>query len=82
MNDVILLFGVNDFEREHWPELPELIERRGQVLSRRAGPRTPQPTDHAWEPVVVYAPDELTEEEFQDLYQANRDHVIELSLKY
>lgn len=82
MNCVILLYGDNDYERERWPDLPDLTERRGLVLSRRAGPRTPLPTDHDWEPVSVYAPDDLTEEEFQDLYAANRAHVAELNLKY
>jgi len=82
MNDVILLYGTNDFERERWDDLPELVERRGLVLSRKAGPRTPLPTDHDWEPVSIYASDDLTEEEFQELYEANRVHVTELNLKY
>lgn len=82
MNSVILLFGENDYERERWDDLPELVERRGLVLSRKAGPRTPLATDHAWEPVSIYASDDLTEEEFQDLYGANRAHVEELRLHY
>ncbi|MBD9379547.1 hypothetical protein [Pseudoxanthomonas sp. PXM04] len=82
MNDVILLYGTNDFERERWDDLPELVERRGLVLSRKAGPRTPLPTDHEWDPVSIYASDDLTEEEFQELYEANRVHVTELNLKY
>ena len=47
-----------------------------------AGPRQPLATDRQWDPVAVYAPDELTEEEFQDLYATHRPHVAELGLKY
>ena len=46
------------------------------------GPRQPLATDRQWDPVAVYAPDEFTEEEFQDLYAAHRPHVAELGLKY
>jgi hypothetical protein len=32
--------------------------------------------------VAVYAPDELSEEEFQELFEINRKRVPELNLKY
>lgn len=67
---------------EHVDDAPDLLDRKGLVYSLRGGPRQPRPTDHAWDPVAVYAPDELTEEEFQDLFEANQDHAPELRLKY
>ena len=53
--------------------------------TRRAPPRKsrqPLPTDHDWHPVAVYAPDEITEEEFQDWYALQQPAVEELRLKY
>ena len=68
---------------EKLEEAPELLERDGIMFSLRGGPRTPQPTgSHVWEPVAVYAPDELSEEEFQSLFEASRKRVDELNLKY
>jgi len=60
----------------------DLIERDGVMFSLRGGPRQPKPTDRAWDPVAVYANDELTEEEFQELYETNRPDVPELNLHY
>lgn len=40
------------------------VDYEGVSYSLRAGPRQPLPTDHDWYPVAVYAPDEITEEEF------------------
>ena len=54
----------------------------GVSYSLRAGPRQPLPTDHEWHPVAVYAPDEITEEEFQDWYALQQPTVEELRLKY
>ena len=48
----------------------------------RGGPRQPRATDHVWDPVAVYALDELTEEEFQELFELHKKHVPELNLKY
>ncbi|HTV85443.1 MAG TPA: hypothetical protein VME63_08555 [Dyella sp.] len=68
---------------EQLDEAPELLERGGILFSLRGGPRTPQPTgNHVWDPVAVYAPDELSEEEFQALFEASRAHIDELNLKY
>lgn len=79
---IILLQGGNRHRLELREDAPELVDYDGVTYSLRAGPRTPQPTDHAWEPVAVYAPDEYNEEEFQDMYEAARHHVEELNLKY
>lgn len=79
---VILLKGSNRFAREQWEEAPDVVDYEGESYSLRAGPRQPLPTDRQWDPVAVYALDELTEEEFQELYELNRDHIAELGLKY
>jgi hypothetical protein len=78
----VFLVAANDVKTERVEDAPELIERDGRVFSLRGGPRAPQPTDHAWDPVAVYAPDELSEEEFQELFEINRKRVPELNLKY
>jgi len=71
-----------DATTEQIEEAPELLERDGRWFSLRGGPRQPRPTDRVWDPVAVYAPDELTEEEFQDLYELHRTRIPELNLKY
>lgn len=82
MYAVILLTDPEHYARERWEQVPELVEYAGASYSLRAGPRQPLATDRQWDPVAVYAPDELTEEEFQDLYATHRPHVAELGLKY
>ncbi|KRG37768.1 hypothetical protein ARC20_16210 [Stenotrophomonas panacihumi] len=79
---VILLQGGSRYRREQRDDAPELVDYDGVTYSLRAGPRTPQPTDHAWEAVAVYAPDEFNEEEFQEMYETARLQVEELNLKY
>lgn len=78
----VFLVDPHDVKTERIEEAPELLERQGRWFSLRGGPRQPQTTDRVWEPVAVYAPDELSEEEFQDLYELNRAQVPELNLKY
>jgi hypothetical protein len=78
----IFLVAPNNVQIEHSEEAPELIERNGEWFSLRGGPRRPQPTDHVWDPVAVYAPDELTEEEFQEWFELNKKQVPELNLRY
>ncbi len=82
MYAVILLKDPERFARERWEQVPDLVGYEGGSYSLRAGPRQPLPTDREWDPVAVYALDELTEEEFQDLYASHRPHVVELGLKY
>ncbi|MGC1549096.1 MAG: hypothetical protein WA777_11260 [Rhodanobacter sp.] len=78
----VFLETSNNARTEHMEEAPELLQRDGCWFSLRAGPRQPQPTDRVWDPVAVYAPDELTEEEFQDLFELNKKRIPELNLKY
>ncbi len=78
----VFLVAPNDVRIEHVEEAPELLEREGHWFSLRGGPRQPLPTDRVWDPVAVYAPDELTEEEFQDLFELNKKQVPELNLRY
>lgn len=78
----VFLETSDDAKTAHLEEAPELLERDGRWFSLRGGPRQPQPTDRVWDPVAVYALDELTEEEFQDLYELHRKRIPELNLKY
>lgn len=82
MIQAVFLLGTHDVKIEQVEEAPELLEREGRWFSLRGGPRQPRTTDHAWDPVAVYAADELSEEEFQELYELNRPQVPELNLKY
>nr|KAJ9631463.1 hypothetical protein H2204_008190 [Knufia peltigerae] len=79
---VILLKSETQFAREQWPQVDDLVDYEGVAYSLRAGPRQPLPTDHDWHPIAVYAPDEITEEEFQDWYALQQPQVEELRLKY
>ena len=79
---VILLKGQNRYARERWQQLPEVVEYEGLGFTLRAGPRQPQTTTQVWEPVAIYAPHALTEDEFQEIYELNRHHIVELSLEY
>lgn len=82
MYHVILMTSQATVARERWPDAEPLVDYQGTNYSLRAGPRQPLPTDHAWEPIAVYAPDEITEEEFQDWYAQLQPLVEELRLKY
>jgi hypothetical protein len=82
MIQLILLHEDTHVSREQREDAPELFDHEGVSYSLRAGPRTPLPTDHVWDPVAVYAPDELSEEEFQALYEAARTLVPEFALRY
>ncbi|WP_296246965.1 hypothetical protein [uncultured Stenotrophomonas sp.] len=79
---VILLMGQNRYARERWEQLPEVVEYEGLGFTLRAGPRQPQATTQVWEPVAIYAPHALTEDEFREIYELNRHHIVELSLEY
>jgi hypothetical protein len=82
MISIIFLITPGTAKTEVLNEAPDLLERDGVLFSLRAGPRQPQATDRVWDPVAVYAPDDLTEEEFQDLFEVHRKRVPELALKY
>ncbi|AMJ57962.1 MULTISPECIES: hypothetical protein [Stenotrophomonas] len=78
---VILLKGQSRYARERWDQLPKVVEYEGHGFSLRAGPHPPQPSSGAREQVAVYAPAELTEQEFQEIYELNCGHIAELALK-
>lgn len=80
MFTVVLLLTQDQAEVVHWDDLPVVRTWNGCDLSLRAGPRERTSHGVALEPVAVYAPDELTEEEFQELYFAHKDRVEELRL--
>jgi hypothetical protein len=82
MISAIFLIAPHVVTTERLEEAPELLERDGIAFSLRGGPRRPKPTDRVWDCVGVYAPDDLTEEEFQELYEVNRPEVPELNLRY
>jgi hypothetical protein len=82
MYQVILLTSQGGFARQHWEAVDEVVEYEGVTYSLRAGPRQPLPTDHPWDEIAVYAPEEISEEEFQDWYAALQPQVEELRLKY
>lgn len=82
MYQVILLKSETGFARAQWESVEDVVEHEGVTYSLRAGPRQPLPTDHVWDPIAVYAPDEISEEEFQDWYMGLQPQVEELRLKY
>jgi hypothetical protein len=82
MYQVILLKSEHDFAREQWEAVDEVVDHEGTGYSLRAGPRQPLPTDHPWNEIAVYAPEEISEEEFQEWYAALQPQVEELRLKY
>lgn len=82
MISAIFLVTPGMIGRAQLEEAPEVLDREGVRFSLRGGPRQPKPTDRVWDYIAVYAPDELTEEEFQDLYEASRPHVPEFNLHY
>ncbi|WDS34979.1 hypothetical protein [Pseudoxanthomonas sp.] len=83
MINLILLHGDERFSRRLGNEAPELLEHDGLDYSLRAGPRTPRPTaGNSSDPIAVYAPDEATDEEFQEMYAAARPHVAEFNLAF
>ncbi|TDB27140.1 hypothetical protein ATCM_05445 [Stenotrophomonas sp. ATCM1_4] len=82
MYAVILLKGQNRFARERWESLPARVEYEGHGFSLRAGPHQPPSHGLEFDPVAVYAPDELTEEEFQEIYALNAPHIAELRATY
>jgi hypothetical protein len=82
MYQVILLKSDSGFARAQWETVDDVVDHEGVTYSLRAGPRQPLPTDHAWDEIAVYAPEEISEEEFQDWYAALQPQVEELRLKY
>jgi hypothetical protein len=83
MISVFFLIKADVSKMEKLEDAPDLLERDGVLFSLRGGPRSPQASDgHTWDPVAVYAPDELTEEEFVALFEASKGRISEFNLKY
>jgi hypothetical protein len=82
MYQVILLKSETGFARQQREAADDVVDHDGVTYTLRAGPRQPLPTDHAWDEIAVYAPEEITEEEFQDWYARLQPQVEELRLKY
>ncbi|HEY4145945.1 hypothetical protein [Pinirhizobacter sp.] len=82
MISAIFLIAPRVVTIEQVEEAPEFLERKGVAFSLRGGPRQPKATDRVWDCIAVYAPDELSEEEFQHLYEVSRPQVPELNLRY
>jgi len=82
MYQVILLKSETGFARQQRETADDGLDHEGVTYTLRAGPRQPLPTDHAWDEIAVYAPEEITEEEFQDWYARLQPQVEELRLKY
>ncbi len=80
MFTVVLLLAADKADVVRWDELPLVRTWQGAEVSLRAGPRERTSHGETMEPVAVYAPDELTEEEFQELYFAHKDRIPELHL--
>jgi len=82
MYQVILLKSETGVARQQRETAADVLDHEGGTYTLRAGPRQPLPTDHAWDEIAVYAPEEITEEEFQDWYARLQPQVEELRLKY
>ena len=82
MYQVILLKSETGIARQQRETADDVIDHEGVSYALRAGPRQPLPTDHAWDEIAVYAPEEITEEEFQDWYARLQPQVEERRLKY
>ncbi len=80
MYTIVLLWSTDRAEVAHWDEAPLVRTWDGREVSLRAGPYERHGSSGPLEPVAVYAPDEFTEEEFQDLYYAHHDKLPELQL--
>ena len=82
MYQLILLKSENGVARQQRETADDVVDHEGVSCTLRAGPRQPLLTDHAWDEIAVYAPEEITEEEFQDWYARLQPQVEELRLKY
>jgi len=82
MYQLILLKSENGVARQQRETADDVVDHEDVTYTLRAGPRQPLPTDHAWDEIAVYAPEEITEEEFQDWYARLQPQVEELRLKY
>ncbi|SEM53634.1 hypothetical protein SAMN02800694_1427 [Luteibacter sp. UNCMF331Sha3.1] len=82
MITAVFIYTGSDIRTAHVEEAPLLVERDGLQFSLQAPPRVPQPNPLTSEPVAVYALDDETEEEFQDLFELAQKNEPLLRLKY
>jgi len=82
MITAVFIYSPSDIRKEHVDEAPLLIERDGLQFSLQAPPRVPQPNPLTSDAVAVYAVDNETEEEFQDLFELAQKNEPLLRLKY
>lgn len=80
MFTIVVLWDAKNAEVTQWEEIPALITWKDRELSLRAGPRERVDSDGNSSQVAVYLPDELNEEEFQELFAAHEKRIPELHL--
>lgn len=80
MFTIVVLWDTKNAEVTQWEDTPALITWKDRELSLRAGPRERVDADGNTSQVAVYLPDELNEEEFQELFALHEKHIPELHL--
>ncbi|MGE8281993.1 MAG: hypothetical protein ACN6O2_16360 [Stenotrophomonas sp.] len=81
MYTIVVLWDANNAEVTQWDETPWVVTWKDRELSLRAGPRKRVDADGNSSQVAVYLPDELNEEEFQELFALHEKHIPELHLQ-
>lgn len=82
MFTAVFIYTKDDIRAEDVEDAPDVIERDGVSFSLQAPPRVPQPNTHTSNPVAVYAVDNESEEEFQDVFELAQKNSLLLQLKY
>ncbi len=80
MYTIVVLWDRSNAEVTQWEDVPMVTTWKDRELSLRAGPRERTAADGSTSQVAVYLPDELNEEEFQDLFSVHEKHISELHL--
>ncbi len=80
MYTIVILWDNANAEVVQWDDVPMVTTWKDREISLRAGPRERVDANGSRSQVAVYLPDELTEEEFQDLFAAHEKQVPELHL--
>lgn len=80
MYTIVVLWDANNAEVTQWEQTPWVVTWKDRELSLRAGPRERIDENGNSTQVAVYLPDELNEEEFQDLFAAHAKRIPELHL--
>lgn len=80
MYTIVVLWDNDNAEVTQWEEAPMVTTWKDREISLRAGPRERVDEHGNVSQVAVYLPDELNEEEFQELFAAHQKQVPELHL--